>query len=59
MSCNVSEEEFARRRQVWQPHPHDYNSGAIWKYAEQVGPAVNGAVTHPGGAAETKSYADI
>ena len=27
-------------------------SGYLWKYAQQVGPAVNGAVTHPGGAAE-------
>ena len=26
--------------------------GYLWKYAQQVGPAVNGAVTHPGGAAE-------
>jgi dihydroxy-acid dehydratase len=59
LSCNVSEEEFARRRKSWTPREHGYNSGAIWKYAQQVGPAVNGAVTHPGGAAETQTYADI
>jgi len=59
LSCNVSEAEFAERAKTWAPHPHGYNSGAIWKYAQQVGPAVNGAVTHPGGAVETSSYADV
>jgi dihydroxy-acid dehydratase len=59
LSCNVSEEEFERRRKDWKPHPHGYNSGTLWKYAQQVGPAVDGAVTHPGGAAETSTYADI
>ena len=59
LSCNVSEEEFARRRPGWKPREHGYNSGAIWKYAQQVGPAVDGAVTHPGGAVETRTYADI
>ena len=37
---------------------HDYNAGALWKYAQLVGPAHLGAVTHPGGAAETHCYAD-
>ena len=59
LSCNVSEAEFAERRKSWTPRAHGYNSGTIWKYAQQVGPAVNGAVTHPGGAAETTSYADV
>ena len=31
----------------------------LWKYAQQVGPAVDGAVTHPGGAHEKQCYADI
>jgi dihydroxy-acid dehydratase len=30
----------------------------LWKYTQQVGPAVNGAVTHPGGAGEKACYAD-
>ena len=34
-------------------------SGYIWKYAQQVGIARDGAVTHPGGAAEKSCYADI
>ena len=38
---------------------HDFQSGALWKYAQIVGDAEKGAVTHPGGAAETHCYADI
>ena len=34
-------------------------SGVLWKFAQQVGPAVDGAVTHPGGAHEKQCYADI
>ena len=55
----VSDEEMARRRAEWQPRRTDYNSGALWRYAQQVGPARYGAVTHPGGKAETHCYADI
>jgi dihydroxy-acid dehydratase len=59
MDVLLSDEELARRRAEWTPRPTDYNSGAIWKYAQLVGPAHLGAVTHPGGAAETHCYADI
>jgi dihydroxy-acid dehydratase len=55
----VSEEILAGRRARWQPRPHDYQSGALWRYARTVGPAHLGAVTHPGGAAETHCFADI
>jgi dihydroxy-acid dehydratase len=55
----LSEAELAARRAAWQPRRTDYNSGAIWKYAQLVGPAHLGAVTHPGTAAETHCYADI
>ena len=48
-----------RRRQAWQPRAHDYQSGALWRYARTVGPAVKGAITHPGAASETHTYADI
>ena len=51
--------ELAERRKGWQPRGHDFNSGALWKYAQIVGPAEKGAVTHPGGKAETHVYADI
>jgi dihydroxy-acid dehydratase len=55
----LSEAELAARRAAWQPRRTDYNSGAIWKYAQLVGPAHLGAVTHPGASAETHCYADI
>jgi dihydroxy-acid dehydratase len=55
----LSEAALAARRAAWQPRRTDYNSGAIWKYAQLVGPAHLGAVTHPGTAAETHCYADI
>ncbi len=55
----LSDAELATRRAAWRPRPTDYNSGAIWKYAQLVGPAHLGALTHPGGAAETHCYADI
>ena len=36
-----------------------FASGSIWKYAQEVGPARHGAVTHPGAAVEKSCYADI
>ncbi len=59
MEMLVPEAELAERRAAWKPRRTDYNSGAIWKFAQQVGPAHLGAVTNPGGAAETHCYADI
>ena len=55
----LSEEELAARRAAWQPRETTFRSGALWKYAQQVGPAEKGAVTHPGGAAELRAYADV
>lgn len=59
ISVDVSEEEFARRRVGWTARETEYPTGAIWKYAQQVGTARKGAVTHPGGTAEKHCYADI
>ncbi len=47
------------RRLAWQPREHDYQSGALWRFAQNVGPAHQGAVTHPGAARETHVFADI
>ncbi len=47
------------RRKQWKPRVSDYGSGALWRYAQNVGPAYKGAVTHPGAKAETHVYADI
>ncbi len=50
---------FAKRRRTWKAPPNPYQSGALRKYADQVGPAHKGAVTHAGGKAEVVCYADI
>src|SRR3546814_9926269 len=58
LDVELSDDELAARKAKWQPRSHDYQSGAIWRYAATVGPAYLGAVTHPGGKAETHVYAD-
>ncbi|OBQ89764.1 dihydroxy-acid dehydratase [Mesorhizobium sp. AA23] len=55
----LSDAELAARAKKWKARKTDYKSGAIWKYAQTVGSARDGAVTHPGGAKETHCYADI
>lgn len=55
----VDEAVLAERRKKWQPRETDFASGTLWKYAQTVGSARKGAVTHPGGAKEKKQYADI
>ncbi|MEO9190257.1 MAG: dihydroxy-acid dehydratase [Acetobacteraceae bacterium] len=59
IDVRLPDAELAARRAAWTPRKTDYNSGALWKYAQLVGPAHLGALTHPGGAAETHCYADI
>ena len=55
----LSDAELASRKKGWKPRDNGFGSGYLWKYTQQVGPAVDGAVTHPGGKAEKKTYADI
>ncbi|MBM3504148.1 MAG: dihydroxy-acid dehydratase [Alphaproteobacteria bacterium] len=55
----VSAAELEARRKNWKPRRTNYQSGALYKYALSVGDAEKGAVTHPGGAAETHVYADL
>lgn len=55
----VDDSELAARRARWVPRAHDYQSGALWRYAQNVGPAWAGAVTHPGAKHETHVFADI
>lgn len=59
LNVELSDAELAKRKAEWQPRQHDFQSGALWKYAQQVGSAEKGAVTHPGGKAEKHVYADI
>lgn len=55
----LSEADLKARRAAWKPREHNYGSGAIWKFAEMVGPARTGAVTHPGAKAEKTAFADL
>jgi dihydroxy-acid dehydratase len=59
ISVDLSDDELAKRKAAWKPRKTDYNSGALWKYAQVVGSAEHGALTHPGGKEETHIYADI
>ena len=59
LNHQLSDEELEKRRAEWNPRETDYASGVIWKYAQTVGIARDGAVTHPGGKAEKHCYADI
>lgn len=59
IEVDVSEEDFARRKEKWKPREHHYQSGALWKFSQTAGPARYGAVTHPGGKMSEKTFADI
>lgn len=59
LDVDLTADELKARREKWQPRVTDYQSGTLWKFAQQVGPARKGAVTHPGGKAEVVCYADI
>src|SRR5271166_5966824 len=57
LNVKLTAAELAERKTKWAPRETNHTSGALWKYAQQVGPAVAGAVTHPGGARERQCYA--
>lgn len=59
ITVDLTDEELESRRKEWKPRKHDFQSGAIWRYAQTVGPAYQGAVTHPGAKVETHVFADI
>lgn len=59
LDVDLSEEELEKRRKEWKPRANNYNSGALWKYAQLVGPASEGAVTHPGAKDETHTFVDL
>jgi dihydroxy-acid dehydratase len=60
LSVALSDDEIAARRAAWAgPRETIYATGALWKYAQLVGPAHLGACTHPGGAAEKHIYMDL
>jgi dihydroxy-acid dehydratase len=59
LNVDLSIEELKLRKKKWKPKVTEYTSGTLWKYSQSVGPAFEGAVTHPGASKEKKCYADI
>ena len=60
ISVALSDDELAQRKADWKgPRETMYASGALWKFAQQVGATYRGAVTHPGAKAERHVYMDI
>ncbi len=59
LDVKLGAEELEKRKKNWVPCETNYQSGALWKYAQQVGPARDGAVTHPGAKAETHTFVDL
>ena len=59
LDVELTKSELEQRAQEWKPRADEFTSGYLWKYAQQVGPARDGAVTHPGGSVEKACYADI
>jgi dihydroxy-acid dehydratase len=59
LNVRLSKSELEARARNLAVKPPEFTSGYLWKYAQQVGPARTGAVTHPGAAVEKKCYADV
>jgi dihydroxy-acid dehydratase len=59
MDVDVSDAELAERRKTWKPKAPAFKSGALARFAKNVGPARDGAITTPGAADEVRCYADI
>jgi dihydroxy-acid dehydratase len=59
MDVDLSDAEFEARRKAWKPKAPAFKSGALARYAKNVGPARYGALTTPGAADEVRCYADI
>jgi dihydroxy-acid dehydratase len=59
LDVELSDAEMVERRRAWKPKPAAFGSGALWRYAKNVGPARKGALTTPGASSEVRCYADI
>jgi dihydroxy-acid dehydratase len=59
LDVKLSTDELAKRKAQWKARESEYGSGYLWKYSQQVGNALKGAVTHPGGKGEKECYADV
>ena len=51
--------ELTKGKTTWRPAETNHRSGALGKYAPEVGPRTAGSVTHPGGAHENRCHAGV
>ena len=60
LNVALTDDELAQRKANWKgPRDTIYGAGALWKYAQLVGGAYKGAVTHPGAKDERHEYWDL
>jgi dihydroxy-acid dehydratase len=59
LNVELSDAELAERRKAWTPKKPSFKTGALARYAKNVGPARYGALTTPGADEEVRCYADI
>ena len=59
INVDLTNKELSKRKKKWNPKKINFGNGSLWKYAQTVGPAYQGASTHPGAKKEVKCYADI
>jgi dihydroxy-acid dehydratase len=59
LNVELSDAELAERRKSWRPKAATFKTGALARFAKNVGPAREGAVTTLGANDEVKCYADI
>jgi dihydroxyacid dehydratase/phosphogluconate dehydratase len=59
LNVKLTKAALAGHKTKWKPRQTNHTSGALWKYARQADPAIDGAVTHPGGSHEKQCHADI
>src|SRR5579863_3413590 len=58
MDVELSDAELAARKAAFKPKPPGFRTGALARYAKNVGPARDGALTTPGATEEVRCYAD-
>ena len=59
LDVKLTDTEPAEHETKWRPRATNQTLGALWEFAQDVGPAVDGAVIHPCGAHEKQCYANI
>jgi dihydroxy-acid dehydratase len=59
LNVEISDAELADRKKAWKPKNPAFRTGALARYAKNVGPARYGALTTPGAEEEVRCYADI